>query len=412
MNSQAEINQRKTSIDVLRGFALLGILLMNIASFAMPDAAYFNPLAYGDLWSNQFIYGLTHVFADQKFMALFSMLFGASVILMTSKIEAKGQSPFKNHFVRNAWLFVFGLLHGIFIWVGDILLVYALLAFPLYFLRKLPSKLLILLGLIIFFIPTMFGFFEQPEMWNYDSDSKQTLADYWQPSETIIAADLTIFRSNYSAQLAYRLGGGDYPDNKGQELIDFMLILDAFSRALGMMLIGMALFQLGVLTAQCSRNLYRRMLTIGLVVGLPVAIIGLVLSAKFNWQWQYGILIGRIPNNIATPFIASAYLAAIMLWCQSSFWPALREKLAAVGRTAFTNYIGQSVIATFIFYGFGLGLYGSMDRWQLLLIILLIWSVQLYSSHWWLQNFAFGPLEWLWRCLTYFKLQPLRKKTG
>ena len=140
MNFQTQANQRKTSIDVLRGFALLGILLMNIASFAMPDAAYFNPLAYADHWSNQLIYGLTHVFADQKFMALFSLLFGASVILMASKLEARGQNPFKIHLIRNAWLLVFGLVHGIFIWIGDILFVYALLAFPLYFLRNLSSE--------------------------------------------------------------------------------------------------------------------------------------------------------------------------------------------------------------------------------------------------------------------------------
>ena len=255
----------------------------------------------------------------------------------------------------------------------------------------------------------MFSLLEQPQMLNYDSDSKQTLVDYWQPSQANIEGDLEIFRGAYSDQLAYRLGEGDYSKNQGQALIEFVLLLDGFSRALGMMLVGMALFRTGVLTAERSCDFYRRMLFVGLIIGLPLAITGLLLSIKSDWQWHYGILIGRIPNNIATPFVATAYLAAIMLWCQSSLWSKLREKLAAVGRTAFTNYIGQSVIATFIFYGFGLGLYGSFDRWQLLLVILVIWIIQLYGSHWWLQRFAFGPLEWLWRCLTYFKLQPLKK---
>ncbi len=405
------MNQRKTSIDVLRGFALLGILLMNIASFAMPDAAYFNPHAYGaDNRLNQLIYGLTHVLADQKFMALFSLLFGAGVILMTSKIEAQGKTPFVNHFMRNLWLLVFGIIHGVFIWVGDILLVYALLALPLYFLRKLSDKLLIVLGLIIYFIPTFYSVFEQRELPNYDAQSQYTLADYWQPSRASIERDLTIFRGNYSAQLAYRLGEGDYPDNQGQELIDTMLLLDSFSRALGMMLIGMVFFRAGILSAQRSRDFYRRMLVVGFAVGLPLSVIGLVLSIKSGWHWHYGILMGRVPNNIATPFIASAYLAAIMLWCQSSLWFDLKEKFAAVGRTAFTNYIAQSLIATYVFYGFGLGLYGTLNRWQLLLIILLIWIVQLYASQWWLKRFAFGPLEWLWRCLTYFKLQPLKNR--
>ena len=401
---------RKNSIDVLRGFALLGILLMNIVSFAMPDSAYFNPKAYaGDSVTNEFVYSLMHVFADQKFMAIFSILFGASVMLLIQKFRDKGQRPLVKHIVRNSWLLVFGLLHGVFLWAGDILMVYAILSFALYFFYPLPPKWQFGLGLFIFLIPSLFSLFFQSELVKLDERNQQTIEQYWQPTETKIKADLDLFRSQIRLSQLQRINEMNYPENEGQDLVDLSVLVDVFARAFGMMLIGMALFRWGVLSAERDNRFYRRLFIIGLVIGLPLTLFGLGLSIHYSWNWRYSMFLGRVPNNIATPFIAFAYIALIMLWCKSEFLSGLRKNLAAVGRMALSNYIAQTLIAIFIFYGVGLGFYGELDRLVLLMVVFIIWIVQLFFSSWWMKKYLYGPLEWLWRSLTQFKLQPLRK---
>lgn len=151
------MKQRIVAIDILRGFALLGILLMNMSSYAMPGMAYFNPTVYGgdELW-NRLIFSLNPIFADQKMMALFSMLFGASVLLVTNNMEKKGESSLWFYYSRNAWLLVFGLIHSILFWEGDVLVIYALCSFILYWLRRMLPKCQLGLGLFIFFIPSLF----------------------------------------------------------------------------------------------------------------------------------------------------------------------------------------------------------------------------------------------------------------
>ena len=150
------------------------------------------------------------------------------------------------------------------------------------------------------------------------------------------------------------------------------------------------------------------MATIGFAIGLPMTLISLFQYNFHQWDASYSLFIGRIPNHIATPFIASGYIALIMLWSKSSSFTLFRDRLALVGRMALTNYIGQSIIGTFIFYGFGLGLFATLGRGQQLLLIVLIWAFQLWFSSWWMQRYRFGPLEWIWRMLTNRRWQPLR----
>ena len=404
------MSHRINAIDVLRGFALLGILLMNIISFAMPDSAYFNPKAFaGTEKANEYVYSLMHVFADQKFMALFSILFGASVMLLIQKFLEKGKHPLVNHLIRNSWLLVFGLLHGVFLWAGDVLMVYAILSFALYFFHPLPPKWQFGLGLMIFLIPSLFSLGVQGELENLDDISQKTIAQYWQPGKDKINEDLALFRSENTLQQVQRITDTYYPDNDGQDLIDISVIVDVFARAFGMMLIGMALFRWKVITGERSDRFYWYLVKVGFGVGLPLALLGLGFSIYYSWDWRYTMFIGRIPNNLATPFISFAYIALVMLWCKSQYMSGLRKKFAAVGRMALSNYIGQTVISILIFYGIGFGLYGTLNRPMLLLIVVLIWCMQLWFSIGWMNHFYYGPLEWLWRCLTQFKIQPLRK---
>lgn len=407
------MKQRIDAIDILRGFALLGILLMNMSSYAMPAIAYFNPTVYGgiELW-NRLVFSLSHIFADQKMMALFSMLFGASVMLVTGNMEKRGESPLKFYYFRNFWLLIFGLIHSIFIWNGDILVVYALCSFILYWLRHLPPKLQMGLGLLLFFIPSFFNVWVNGALPYLQEADWRYLESYWQPATTAVTAEIDLYQGSYADQVVYRLNEDSvlvsYTD--GQDLLEMSLLLEFFCRALGMMLVGMAFYSWGILSGKRSVNFYVNMALVGFGLGLPIVLIGLYQYTAHNWNAAYSLFLGRIPNHIATPLIASGYIALVMLWSRSGFLTNLRDRLAAVGRMALTNYIGQSLIATFVFYGFGLGLFGSVNRVQQLLLILFIWSIQILFSSWWLSRFQYGPLEWVWRCLSYWRWQPLLKK--
>lgn len=405
------MKQRIGEVDVLRGVALLGILLMNMASYAMPNIAYFNPTVYGgdDIW-NRIVFSLSHIFVDQKFMALFSMLFGASVMLVTSKMEERGESSLKFYYSRNIWLLVFGLIHSILIWDGDVLLVYALCSFVLYWFRHITPQWQMALGLFIFFVPSLLNFWVGSVLPSLGAADVAYLQSFWQPGETAVSAEIATFQGPYLNQVAFRLHEAA-SGTTGQALLELSLITEFFCRAFGMMLVGMAFYTWGILTAKRSSTFYRKMVIVGFGLGLPLALISLYQYTAHDWHWSYALFVGRIPNHIATPFIASGFIGLVMLWCRSSYLANLRDQIASVGRMALTNYIGQSVIATFIFYGFGLGMFGSVSRIQQLLIIVLIWTIQIAFSSWWLSRFQYGPLEWVWRCLSHWQYQPIKKKS-
>lgn len=403
--------KRIVAIDILRGFALLGILLLNSISFAMPGIAYYNPLAFsGDGFFNRTAYTLVHIFGEQKFMALFSMLFGASVMLLINSLERKGQKVARFHFTRNAWLFIFGLLHGILIWEGDILTVYALCSFVLYFFRKMAPKRQFGLGMLIFMLPALGYVAGPPLLAGVEAADFAALEAYWQPADAEISAEIDFYRGAYLPQVIDRLAGDEIA-SPAFDIYYSVLLFEFFTRAFGMMLVGMALYSWGVLTAQRDDQLYRRML-LGLPAGIVIAALGVWWNFSAEFTLTQGAFTGRIPNLIATPLVALGYIGLIMLWSRSERGKGMQQRLAATGRTALTNYIGQSMIGTAIFYGFGLGLFGSVNRAALLLVVMLIWAVQLAISPIWLRHFRYGPLEWLWRSLSYWQVQPLRRQAN
>ncbi|RMF48463.1 MAG: DUF418 domain-containing protein [Anaerolineae bacterium] len=174
-----------------------------------------------------------------------------------------------------------------------------------------------------------------------------------------------------------------------------------------MMLVGMAFYRWGILSAQRDARFYRRMAAWGFGLGLPLVGWGLFQYYAHHWEATYSLFIGRIPNHLATPLIASGYIALVMLWSRSTRGRGMQERLVAVGRTALSNYIGQSLLGTFLFYGWGLGLFARFDRLALMGFIAGIWALQLALAPWWLRRFRYGPLEWLWRSLSHFRPQPL-----
>lgn len=403
-------NERIVAIDILRGFAVLGILLINIRSYAMPDISLSNPSEYGsDAAHNRFAYNLTYVLAKQKFMAIFSMLFGASVLLFTDRLLQKGKGP-RAHFVRNGWLLLFGLAHLILIWSGDVLLVYAACAFPLYFLRKLPPRWHLSLGLMVFFVPVLITGLVHNQIPNFDQEGQDLFYDLWHPDPEDLEKNVERYRGDYQTQVAKRW---EYETDLGstgpQRILTASLWGNYFARSLGMMLFGMALYRWGVFGAKLSTRAYRRMTWLGFGIGIPFCLMGLEYNLYNSWDWKRCYFFGRIGNFLGTGPVAVGYIGLVMLWCQGPQFPWLKARFTEVGRTALSCYIGQSLIATFIFYGFGLGLYGKVDYFLQFVFVLGIWALQIFLVRFWLKHFRQGPLEWFWRCLTYLRLQPLRR---
>lgn len=396
-------SERAQSLDVLRGVAVLGILAMNIRLFGMPQAAYFNPLAYGDFSGiNQWWFWLTNLLADQKFMTLFSLMFGAGIALMTDRSTAKGRQSTGLLLRRNVWLLVLGLMHAYLIWYGDILVAYALCGFVVIFCRNWKPRTQLIVGLLFLCIPAalfLLAGLSAPQ-WPPEAMAK-AVAD-WAPGPEAIAEELAVYRGDWLGQLSHRIP-------TAIEFQTTVFLAFAFWRAGGLMLIGMALFRWGYFTAERAPASYRRLALVGLLIALPMIAWGIVLNERVGWRYAESFFLHSQFNYWGSLLLALGYLGLVMLWCQGSTGSGLKARFAAVGRMAFSNYIAQSLLCTLLFYGHGLGRFGHFERWQLAGVVFGVWAVLLWISPWWLARYRFGPMEWLWRSLTYWQRQPFRQ---
>jgi len=394
---------RIVSIDVLRGFALLGILVVNIQSFSMIQAAYFNPTAYGDFSGANFVvWLLTYVLFDQKFMTIFSMLFGAGIVLMAERAEAAGTRPARLHYRRMLWLVLFGILHGYLLWYGEILYVYGMCGLAAYAFRKARPSVLLVTGILMIAVVSVlwlfFGwsmqFWPEPQMAEFSKD--------WRPNAEVVAAEVEIYRSGWLGQMAHRVPAT-------LEFQTFIFLIWGVWRAGGLMLVGMALHKLGVFSAGRSARAYLIMAAIGLAVGLTLVIYGVTRQFEAGWNVEYSFFFGTQFNYWGSLAVSLGWVALIMLWCRASLLEPLKRALAAVGRMALSNYLIHTIVCTTIFYGHGFGLFGRIERVGQAAIVLTICVVQLVASPLWLRRFRFGPFEWVWRSLTYLRPQPMRR---
>jgi uncharacterized protein len=396
--------ERIQSLDVMRGVALLGILVMNIQDFSMIGAAYMNPTQYGDLhgW-NYAVWYVCMLFADLKFMSIFSMLFGAGVLLMTSRIEASGRPSGPLHYRRMGWLALFGCLHGYLLWPGDILFTYALGGSVAYLSRKWRPRTLIISGLLFTSVATILaiGCYESMPYWPQKSVT-QLREQLWQPPPAAVAKELATYRAGWLTEEKDRV-----IQNIGMQIQGNLFL--AFWRAYGLMLVGMGLFKLGVFSAKAPARVYRWFIALGLLIGIPIIAFGVHQEFAHHWSLRESFFLDFQYNYWASLLVCLFWIGLVMLICQKSWLPGARRRLAAVGRMAFTNYLTHTIVCTFIFYGWGLGFFGKVSRVGQFEIVLVIWAAQLIISPWWLDHFQFGPFEWLWRSLTYWKPQPMRK---
>jgi len=390
---------RILSIDILRGVAVLGILIMNIQHFSMPQAAYINPTAYGDLNGlNRWVWILSHVLAREKFMSIFSMLFGAGVLLFTQRAETKGMNSALLHYRRMIWLLVFGLMHAYLLWSGDILVCYSLCGMLVFLFRKNRPVTLLGIALAFFLIPVLLNMYFVLSIPFWPEETLQFTMQSWKPGLEMMQHHLDIFRSSWWDQMELRI-----PESMFMQTGYFFM--ESFWQVTAMMLAGMALYKWGILSCGRSSGFYLRMALVGLSCGYLLSGLGVYLNFQKQWTMEYSMFLGSEFNYVGSVGVALGYVALVMLFSESTRHTGIKKMFASVGRMAFSNYIFMTLLATFLFYGHGLGLYGSVERKYQLLMVPAIWIPMLIISPLWLKRFRFGPLERIWRGLTYWRLR-------
>jgi len=395
---------RILSLDILRGVAVLGILIMNIQSFSMPSAAYINPTAYGDLTGiNKWIWILSHLLASAKFMAIFSMLFGAGVVLFSEKAESKGSNSAALHYRRMGWLMLFGFIHAYLFWYGDILVNYSLCGMLIFLLRKKRPLSLVWMGFAFFMVPllidNLFGF----SIPYWPEESYEYTLHSWSPDSESLAHELEAMKGAWPERMGIRMPAAIFMQTG-------YFMMGSFWRVMSMMLLGMALFKWNVLSAQLSNSFYIRMIAVGLVGGYALSGLGVILNFRDGWTMEFSMFIGSQFNYVGSVGVALGYLGLVMLCSKTDRFRRVKILLSSVGRMAFTNYILMTLSGVLIFNGAGLALYGKVERNMQVVIMLGIWILLLALSSIWLKHFRFGPLEALWRSLTYWRWQPLITK--
>lgn len=400
--SQLDKN-RIATLDVMRGFAMLGILIMNIQSFSMPGAAYINPTAYGNFYGlNKVIWMFSHVFADLKFMTLFSILFGAGIILFCSNADNKGKNARWLHFKRMFGLLIFGLVHSYLFWYGDILFYYSICGFLAYFFRNKSIRYLSIGAIILMLIPTLYNLGMGMSLKYMPPEALQELSENWAPNAENIEKELAAYLGGFGSAFQFRV--------KTTVFMQTFLFLTVFLwRILGTMFIGMALFKSRFFHLEWTEGSYKRLVLISLPAGLVVTLLGLALLFKYSFSFEYGMFIGNQFNYLGSAFLALGYAAVVSLMVKSIKWPSFQNRLASIGKTAFSNYLLQTFICTTLFYGYGFGFFGQFERWQQACVVILVWIFQLWISPIWLAKFRSGPMEFLWRSFTYSKFQAMRR---
>ena len=379
MNVPSPRLPRIDHLDLLRGVATLGILLMNSVDFGLGAPAYFRLDAGGWTSIPDKVVGVAaEVFVDEKMMGLFSMLFGASIVLFVERVGARRKHPVWLALWRNLLLLGMGIAHSL-IWDGDVLTLYALCAPVVLALRKLPARALYAISAALFTATTVLAVVTQASV---NRDGTEALGWLW------VSTDL----------------------DSGSDAVVGWFLFDGVARALGAMLVGVALYRSGMLTGKRTVEFYRRMTAIGFAIGLPLAVAGVVWQLASGFDPEVALTSGAL-NTAAVIPITLAYVGLILRWSlarPTGRAAALQTRLRAVGQMALTNYLSQTVLGLI---AFSVVLDGeSLGRAGLLLFVVSVWVLQLAWSKPWLARFTNGPVEWVWRCATYLRIEPLIKR--
>jgi uncharacterized protein len=404
--------ERFLALDAMRGIAVMGILAMNIIAFAMPEPAYLNPMAWGqESAADLYAWAVGFVLVESKMRGLFSLLFGASMLLVYTRAEEANGNGGEVHVRRMVWLLVFGLIHCFLIWFGDILALYALCGLAaIGLLRASPSTrlkigigLLTLNTLIYMLVAVFFHVFSasaagDPAM---ASEYRDFISEFGGAGPGPMMEMVNTMRGSYARIVADRVTN----DLWGPAVLFFA----SGAETIGLFAIGMWLFGNGFLTGTWAMAEYRRWAVIGYAIGLPplIALTVWCFASGMDTITLMAVSVGwSVPFRIAV-MIGHASLAMMLI--KTFAGTPIMARIAATGRVAFTNYIGTSIVMTTVFYGYGLGLYGHLSRIEAYALCVPAWAVMLLWSKPWLDRYGYGPLEWAWRSLARGQLQIMRK---
>ena len=403
---------RILTLDVIRGIAVMGILSVNIVGMAMIEGAYFYPPAYGfHSEGDKLMWALNSIFVDGRFRALFSMLFGASLTLVVTRAVEAGKKGWQVHYPRMIALLLFGCIHYYVLWWGDILTNYALVGMIAYLFWRLKPSLLVLAAIVTFAFsyvpPAAFGL---PQIHKIALGMKPGAPPALQAKAKRAFAEITPTPAEIERDKREHdsLAAHVRASTQGETALEPWTSVYGYGiETLGLMLLGIAGFKSGFLTGAWTRRSYAIIAATCLGGDLLIQTYAAYVSVKADFDPFTFMPWTRIFLNPLHPIGGIGYAALIMLLFNQR--SALSDRFAAVGRAAFTNYLGSTLIGTLLFYGTFGGLYGQLSRGQVWLFVPFIWAAMLLWSKPWLDRFNYGPFEWAWRSLARWKLQPMRK---
>ncbi len=411
------------ALDFVRGTALFGILLMNITAFGLSNA-YSNPVNDGgstgaDLWA----WIVIQVGFEGTQRGLFSLLFGAGIVLLTQKLEKSAPTVASDIYMRrNLWLLGFGFFNvEVLLWSGDILYSYGVTALVAYAFRGLAPRWLVLIGLVSLAFVASYNLdvanegidahaaaqsAQQAKAGGAELTEEQygAIAD-WDQMEGNHFASAEDIEEDVATQRAGWLSARESAIGSAAWLRVYFLY-DTFGDIFGPMLIGMALFKWGVFTLERPVWVYGAMVLAGYGIGLPVNI----YETQLILDDQFSLLAFNQSNltyDVGRLAMMAGHLGALLLFYRSGLFGWLRRSVCAVGQMALTSYLSHSAVCAIIFVGFGM--YSQLARHELYYVVAAICAVQLIVSPIWLKYFRFGPMEWVWRSLTYWQRQPFRR---
>lgn len=396
---------RIAQLDILRGLAVMGIVLANLPAFGLPEAAYFSPLAWGGHNGvDRVLWFANVVLVEGKMRGLFSMLFGASMLLVIDRARAAGDSPAQVHFTRMAVLFAIGCLHLYLIWWGDILTHYAVVGSGAYMFARMSSRWLLTFSIALLLVEMLMAAAGAITLFASAARDTPAAIGIWNafahvfgvPPRADLLAEIAANRTSLATATQWRWDHATSP-------LDAAVAFGA--QTLDAMLLGMAAYRSGFLSGAWSRRAYILTAAICLAIALTAyaACATITMAHGFDQRW---VFLSAILFTAPFRLVASVGYAAL---CMLAFHPGgqLTTRIAAVGRAAFTNYLGTSILMLLLFTV--LGRYGQLSRAQLYLIAPILWGLMLAWSQPWLARYRFGPLEWIWRTLARWKAQPMRR---
>lgn len=413
---------------MLRGVALLGILLMNVQNMGLPGAAYDNPQAWGGATGWNLVYWIANqILFEGKMRFLFSLLFGAGAVLLTERALERGAGiATADIWLRRClWMTLFGLLHAYLIWEGDILYTYGTVGLGLFVFRVLRPQTLFRIAafvLVLISFSTIGGFVMAQYSQRDDAykalkvpESKRTkkeksaIESY---QKALDAHDLVKRREKIDEEIKARRG--NWAENIAFRAPLAFTWQTAFMLKFGIgdvlfpMLLGMAFYKNGALSGGKSPLYYALGALFGYAAGVPVLAYVVKLVVDSGWDpWLSPLLYATYEYGRLT--VGLGHLFLLLLIFRLGWLKPLTWVLSRVGQMAFSNYILTSILVTLFFNGYGLGNFAKLERHQLLFVVAGMWSINLLLSPLWLRYFRFGPLEWAWRSLTYWKRQPFRR---